>query len=166
MFLGAVCLLVILAGMYKYDKISDETILNNEPLVASTTPSTSKTFSKDDLISVKIADEPITSPYTITGIARGQWYFEASFPLELVDANGVQIARTIGTAEGDWMTTEFVPFTATFLFSTSTTKTGKIILRKDNPSGESSRDNSLTIPIIFKVFEKETLEGFEMVPLN
>src|SRR3569623_2033710 len=66
----------------------------------------------DDLISVSAPrpGEHITSPLFVTGIARGTWFFEASFPAELKDAQGNTIAQGAGQAQGDWMTEDFVPF--------------------------------------------------------
>ena len=67
----------------------------------------------------------IQSPLQIQGEARGTWFFEADFPIELLDAEGQVIGMAIATAQGEWMTEEFVPFTAsltfTFLPSRSTT---------------------------------------------
>jgi len=55
----------------------------------------------------------------------------------------------IAQAEGEWMTTEFVPFKATLNFEKPSVKTGKLILKKDNPSGLSQNDDELVVPIKF-----------------
>ena len=98
----------------------------------------------------------VTSPLVIRGEARGNWYFEASFPIELVDGNGVELARGIAQAQGDpatgevnWMTTEFVPFQATLNFTNPQTTTGIIILKKDNPSGLPEHDAEIRVPVHF-----------------
>lgn len=91
----------------------------------------------------------VESPLTVTGEARGTWYFEASFPVRLLDGNGQEIAFTPAQAQGDWMTTDFVPFVATLTFTTPSTSTGMLVLEKDNPSGESQNDASVTIPVSF-----------------
>lgn len=91
----------------------------------------------------------ISSPLIISGQARGTWYFEATFPLVIRDANGRELARSFAEAEGDWMTEDFVPFTANVEFSESTTATGTIILEKANPSGLPQHAGSLNIPINF-----------------
>ncbi len=90
-----------------------------------------------------------SSPLLIKGKARGQWYFEASFPVILKDANGKIIAQAPAQAQGEWMTTEFVPFTATLTFSKPATTTGTLILQKDNPSGLPENDDSIEIPLTF-----------------
>ena len=97
----------------------------------------------------------ITSPLSLTGEAGG-WYFEGSFLVELVDAQGVVLVQAPAKATGDWMTVDFVPFTAALTFVSPYTpgdpeseKLGKIILRKDNPSGLPENDDSLEIPVRF-----------------
>jgi hypothetical protein len=91
----------------------------------------------------------VSSPLSITGEARGMWYFEASFPVELLDANGVVISQGIAQAQGDWMTENFVPFTATLSWASTTSATGTLRLKKDNPSGLPEHDASLLIPVVF-----------------
>jgi hypothetical protein len=91
----------------------------------------------------------IMSPLTVTGEARGFWFFEASFPIELEDANGVKIATGIAIAQGEWMTEEFVPFAASFSFTKPATKTGTLILRKDNASGLPEHDAAIFITVTF-----------------
>lgn len=95
------------------------------------------------------ASTTFVSPMTVTGTARGGWYFEESFPVELRDANGLLLASSIAQAQGDWMTTNYVPFTTTLTFGMPTTATGTLIFKKDNPSGEPANDNQLVIPVQF-----------------
>jgi hypothetical protein len=94
----------------------------------------------------------ISSPLTITGEARGNWMFEASFPVILTDWDGKIIAEGHAEAQGDWMTTEFVPFKATITFTKPTqvpNNRGTLILKKDNPSGLPQNDDALEIPVYF-----------------
>lgn len=80
--------------------------------------------------------ERISSPVQISGSARGQWFFEASFPLRLVDANGTTLASGIATATSEWMTSDFVPFKAELLFPTQEKETRAfLVFENDNPSG-------------------------------
>jgi len=91
----------------------------------------------------------VSSPLTITGQARGTWYFEAQFPVKIFDANNNEIGTGIAKATGDWMTENFVPFTATLEFTAPATATGTLILKNDNPSGDPTKDKQLIIPIRF-----------------
>lgn len=106
-------------------------------------------------------EEQISSPLTITGEARGNWFFEASFPVSLVNWDGLIIAQGIATAKIDpdandgagWMTADFVPFEATLTFTVDKdvySRRGALILQKDNPSGLPEHDDALEIPINFK----------------
>ena len=92
----------------------------------------------------------VQSPLMVTGAARGTWYFEASFPIKLLDSNGTILAVTPAQAQDEWMTTEFVPFSVKLTFATPTTTTGTLVLEKDNPSGLPQYDNALSIPIRFQ----------------
>jgi len=56
------------------------------------------------------------------------------------------------------MTTEFVPFTAIMDFAEPSTKTGTLILQKDNPSGLAEYDDELRIPVIFTTFNQNVGE--------
>ncbi len=93
--------------------------------------------------------DTVTSPLTVSGTARGTWYFEASFPVSLLDANGKELVSVPAQAQDDWMTTEFVPFSVTLTFTKPTTTTGILILRKDNPSGLPEKEDFIQIPVKF-----------------
>lgn len=92
----------------------------------------------------------IKSPLTVTGQARGYWFFEASFPIHLFDGEGNKIATAIATAKEEWMTEDFVPFEATFTFDSVPTETGMLVFEKDNPSGLPENADQLRIPIQFE----------------
>jgi hypothetical protein len=105
-------------------------------------------------------NEYIGSPITITGKARGNWYFEASFPVVLTDWDGRIIAEKFATARGPWMTEDFVPFTVTFSFESpyhtgdpDFMRRGSLILKRDNPSGLPEHDDALEIPIMFNAVD-------------
>ncbi|MBP9710756.1 MAG: Gmad2 immunoglobulin-like domain-containing protein [Candidatus Pacebacteria bacterium] len=90
------------------------------------------------------------SPLTISGEARGYWFFEASFPYELQDAQGNMIAQGPVQATGDWMTEEFVPFTIDITFPPQPVGSeGTLLLKKDNPSGLPENEDALVIPVVF-----------------
>lgn len=84
--------------------------------------------------------------FGVIGKARGYWYFEASFPIELW-AEGKTIAVGIAQAEGEWMTTEFVPFKAEIKAPIDYIGPAILILHKDNPSGLPENDASISFPI-------------------
>ncbi len=93
----------------------------------------------------------VANPLVVKGEARGMWFFEGSFPVTVVNWDGLIIGEGIATADGEWMTEEFVPFTASVAFTREPdaySKRGTLILRRDNPSGLPEYDAALEIPII------------------
>jgi len=94
-------------------------------------------------------NELIQSPLEIKGEARGYWFFEASFPIKLVDEKGNELGMAIAQAQSDWMTEDFVPFEAKLEFQKPETKKGFLILKKDNPSGLQENDDELRMPVRF-----------------
>jgi hypothetical protein len=98
-------------------------------------------------------NETIQSPLEIKGEARGYWFFEADFPVKLLDENGELIASGIAQAQGDWMTEDFVPFESILEFEVPETDKGVLILEKDNPSGLPENADELRIPVRFNLAE-------------
>lgn len=95
------------------------------------------------------ADQKINSPLIVEGQARGSWFFEANFPITLQDANGREVASGVATALDEWMTEDFVPFTATIKFIKPSTEQGNIVLHKANASDLEDKDDSLVVPVTF-----------------
>lgn len=173
--LFGVILLLIVGGFYWFGRTPKQNITDFGNCIAAGNPvmesyprqcktSDGKTFKedigneleKDDLIRIS---EPrpnttITSPLIVKGMARGSWFFEASFPVRLIDGNGELLATGIAQANppagGDWMTSEFVPFEMTLSFSLSATTDGTLVLDKDNPLGLPEHDDALRVPVRFK----------------
>lgn len=105
-----------------------------------------------DLIRIDspVKNQKINSPVAVSGEARGQWYFEASFPIQILDEDGTILGSGIGQAQGEWTTTDFVPFTGEISFIKPKGQIGSIIFKKDNPSGLPQNDDSVSIPVSFK----------------
>jgi hypothetical protein len=148
-----VILLIIIAGLiltffFKNNQV--ENLPNQSDNTGEGT--TTSGISENNLIQITnpSRDALVLSPLTIVGEARGAWYFEAQFPIKIVDSNGVLLGSTAGHAESDWMTNNFVPFQALLTFDSPTTATGTLILEKDNPSGLPGNADSISIPVRFK----------------
>ena len=123
------------------------------PVVAT---STSPTSSTSDATTSSLASRvSVASPasgatvgktFTVSGKAPGPWYFEASFPVRVYDADNNKIGQAIAQAQSDWMTTALVPFTAAITV-TGYTGAATLVLLRDNPSGLPENDESVSIPI-------------------
>lgn len=96
------------------------------------------------------AGDLVTSPLKLSGQARGYWYFEASAPVSVLDAEGNVLGQKYITAEGEWMTEDLVPFSGEITFSTPSTDTGEVVFKNDNPSGDVERDKYFRVPVRFR----------------
>jgi hypothetical protein len=99
------------------------------------------------VVELPLPNEQVTSPLVVSGKARGGWFFEASFPVQLLDAQGKVLAFVPAQAEGEWMTEDFVPFSATLSFDIGIAQQGMLVLMKDNPSGLPEHDAQIVIPL-------------------
>lgn len=174
LILIAVALLIILAGFYFYYDNKSTTALSvssfedcakaGYPIMESypeqcRTPD-GRTFVreiKEKITYVNSTADNITvdnpfpgavtgKTFTVMGKARGSWYFEASFPILVLDKDGKTLAQGIAQAQSDWMTTEFVPFKANVKVPESYIGKATLILKKDNPSGLVEKDASISFP--------------------
>ena len=91
----------------------------------------------------------VASPLIILGAVPGNWSFEASFPIKLIDANGRVVAQAPAQLLSDWMTDQPVAFSAKLTYSSQPSGSGTLVLQKDNPSGLPTKDDSLSVPIKF-----------------
>ena len=91
--------------------------------------------------------EIIKSPYQVRGFARGNWFFEATFPVLLTTLDGDILFKTYASAKSDWMTDSMVPFVADLNFDVAEARDVLLVLKKDNPSGLPENDAELSYHI-------------------
>lgn len=105
----------------------------------------------------------ITSPLTVTGEAPGFWFFEATFPIIVVNWDGLIIGEGYAQAQDDpdttvgagWMTEQMVSFVGTVEFYEPLAEEGRqaivggLILQRSNPSGLSENDDAIEFSIRF-----------------
>lgn len=157
----ALSLVLLVLNLWPAEDVSP--VVNEEPVPVDVVPTVPTDIqahidSKADMIRLVLpaAGSAIASPLTLTGFARGGWYFEATFPILLTNWNGLIIAEGFATADTDWMTNEFVPFTAVLEFvnpynpgDPDFMRRGSLILQKSNASGLPEHDDALEIPVQF-----------------
>jgi hypothetical protein len=88
----------------------------------------------------------VGSDFTISGKAPGPWFFEATFPVKILDSESNSIATSHATASGDWQTTGLVDFTVPVHINGYHGQ-ATIVLMRDNPSGLPENDDALEVPI-------------------
>lgn len=138
----------MILGVFVFSDIKDR--INTTP---TATPTPVVTPLADDLfiLEAPLPGAEIHSPLQVRGQARGTWFFEGSFPLILTDWDGLIIAEGYATAQGEWMTTDWVPFEGELVFEKPTYGTrGTLILQKDNPSDLPEFDDAREITIFFE----------------
>lgn len=96
------------------------------------------------------ANQPITSPLTIKGEARSDWFFEGVFPIKLVAENGTELGSTQAKAATDWTVPGNIEFSAVLKYKKSTSTAGILIFSKDNPSGLLQNEAAYAIPVLLK----------------
>ena len=156
--LAVVILVVVVGFLY----VKGRTIAHmpegapQEEIKVDTSPSVSPkaTYQNADADMVVVTNpqpgQAVGSTFAVSGSARGGWYFEASFPLEVLDASGTRLVIMPVQAQGEWMTSEFVPFSASVTLPSDYHGPATLILRNDNASGLPEHDRSISIPIIVK----------------
>lgn len=163
LFLAAVVALVAIVIWFAAIRIADAPAgQNGDGGLSVPGPEASYTNASPDLVRADIgAGAKVSSPLTVTGEARGFWFFEASFPVALTDWDGRIIAEVPAEAQLDpsdpsstWMTEDFVPFKAVLEFDIPPgpgvpVNRGTLILMRDNPSGLPEHDAALEIPVVF-----------------
>lgn len=104
--------------------------------------------------------QEISLPFTVTGEARGNWFFEANLPIRVEDRDGNVLQQTYATAQGEWMTTDFVPFRSEPINPENlTANQGFIIIAKDNPSGLPEHNEESRYLVLFD-HENMTVKAF------
>jgi hypothetical protein len=124
-------------------------ILEAELMDGGTSTSTIGNVSDMLRVTTPTDNAVVTSPLHVSGEARGNWYFEGSFPVEVRNADGEVLAQVPAPALGDWMTEAFVPFEVSVSFDVGTATSGVVRFIRDNPSGLSEFDTLLEVPVRF-----------------
>ncbi|MBI5004059.1 hypothetical protein HZC00_03120 [Candidatus Kaiserbacteria bacterium] len=114
------------------------------------TPTSTTPLSERVSVAEPASGASVEATFSISGKAPGNWYFEASFPIQVRDQEGNVIGRSHANAQGDWMTTNLVSFTAAVNIEGNYKGPADLILLRDNPSGLPENDDSVTIPIVIK----------------
>lgn len=139
----------------RFFSAKDNWICQNGQWIKHGNPSTSMPITgcgeqnEEIVITSPKANDIITSPVSISGKARGNWMFEASFPVRVIDANGNELGVAPLQAKEDWMTIDFVNFAGQITFSSPTTATGFLVFNNDNPSGLPENSKEFKLPIKF-----------------
>lgn len=148
LIIGGAFIITIVLGFFSARFLSKITV----PGISSdNSPSSAK--NPDISIYFPQPGQEINSPFQIMGTAKGLWYFEGVFPVQLMDADGNQMGQTIqARASSEWTTEDFVPFSAVLTFENPPTATGILRFMNDNPSGLPEKQKHFDVPVAFANF--------------
>lgn len=146
----AVTILALLGVLIFVQPVHSPTVEQN---ASSTVPQAQPAVSSDGRLTVTapLAGGVIVSPLVAKGsVTGGGWFFEASFPVKVLDGDGAVLGQGTAQAESDWMTTGTVPFGTNIVFTAPHYATGTVVFAKDNPSGLPQNAGELRLPVRFK----------------
>lgn len=104
-----------------------------------------------DFVSLDVTPgQKISGKGTILGSVKGGYFFEAQARIQLLDGNKKVLKTFPATATSEWMTSEAVSFSATIDTTGIAAGAGYIRIANDNPSGDTSKDKSIDIPVVFQ----------------
>jgi hypothetical protein len=96
-------------------------------------------------------NETISGVYKLTGKAQG-YMFEGSFPIDIITPTNEKVWQGIGemNGQGNWMTTEPVPFHANINTTKLPNGLYTLVLKQDDPSGENKNLKQLSVSFMIK----------------
>ena len=145
--------------LYGSRNLSEAPTLEDQAATSTAPAATYTGASEDDIVVTSpAAGGEVQGTLHLTGEARGHWYFEASFPVEVLAADGSSLVEAPVSADGDWMTVDFVPFSADIDLS-GYEGDATVVLHRDNPSGVADFDASVSIPITIVATPDNTAEA-------
>ena len=129
---------------------NQEQIDQKTPVEPPNNPTESQIFTsskgqKLEILQPKI-DQEIACPLEISGKIAGNWFFEASFPIEIMQ-NGEKIDTIVATAKEEWMTTNPVLFSANYDCQNCQEGSLDLVFKKDNPSGLPENDDEIKVKL-------------------
>lgn len=145
-------LIILLVSFFLFYQSKNEGVEKNkeeDKVVELILDTNTKDYSNLIVVTAPQPNTKIQKPLKITGRARGYWFFEATFPIEALDSNGIVIAQGYAQADDEWMTEDFVPFTSNLVINVPVAGNGTLRLKKSNPSALPENDDMLEIAIVY-----------------
>lgn len=93
--------------------------------------------------------------YEVKGQAPGNWYFEGTFPVRVLDIQGEVVTSLLAIASNDWMNENSVPFSVIIDFPLEQEGAYVLQFEKSNPSGLDENSDIAKIAISIKPLEQK-----------
>ncbi len=93
--------------------------------------------------------------YEVKGQAPGNWYFEGTFPVRVLNIQGEVVSTFVATTYDDWMNETTVPFSVIIDFPLEQEGAYVLQFEKSNPSGLDENSDIAKIAISIKPLEQK-----------
>lgn len=100
------------------------------------------------VVSAPVSGSTVSSPLRVEGVASNDWYFEAIFDAQLLDANGAVIAEAPAQAQTDWTVPGPVPFVVEFTYASPVEQQGTIVLIADSTGEPAPPRRETRVPVV------------------
>ncbi len=141
----AVIIVILLGALLFVKPVQGPTV----PVAGNSAPATSPDGRV--IVTSPLPNVLVSSPLAVAGtVTGGGWFFEAVFPVKVLDGDGTVLGQGQAQAQSDWMTTGTVPFAVSIPFTTPKHATGTIVFAKDNPSGLPQNAEEFSVPVRFR----------------
>lgn len=119
------------------------------PKTEKATPPSTFNFPEGLELSTPLPGDTVSFPLSVSGKARGYWYFEGDFQLALYHKQQV-VAESYVSAQGAWMTTNFVAFKGQINPNEPLPPgaTLTLMLHGANPSGLKQNERHFKVPLV------------------
>ena len=129
---------------------SQATTSASVPTATENTASSTEPLDASVVVQMPLPNAIVSHSFDVSGSAPSGWFFEATFPIQVRDANDDLIGTSIGQAQEDWTKPGPITFTSQIQVDASYEGPADLILLKDNPSGDPENADEVTIPIVIK----------------
>lgn len=116
-------------------------------LVGCSQPTAPMPSLTEPTVSLPVSSATVSSPVRVEGVAPQDWYFEAIFDAQLLDANGAVISEAPATAQTDWTVPGDIPFLAELEYASATEQRGTIVLIADSTGEPAPPRREIRIPV-------------------
>ncbi len=96
------------------------------------------------------ANQVITSPLLVEGMATADWFYRGDFTVLLYDASGNRIAFEKAVINEEVREGDLVGFVFSISFPFTGTSKGYLVFKKSNPTGNDELDYKVKLPVKFK----------------
>jgi hypothetical protein len=108
-------------------------------------------FSHPDIkVSIPTSGSLVKNEMTVEGVAKTSWFAQGIASGDVRNEKDEKVGAFTVRTQSTIKDNSFVTFTGTVLYTNPDTKTGYIVFNKANPTGDTSKNVSLWVPIRFQ----------------